>query len=472
MLFGGINLKLKNRKLKKHLIFFGLGIVIILIISFLLLYVNKTAVPDINYEEYEVSCGEIKQKIQLSGNIKPVQTARIMNVKNSKIAKDFFKEGDWVNQGDTLYILDASEIDKKIRSSKLNISKAEINLVVCEDAVKNCSVRSPVSGMIKELNFSIGDYVTSGNDICTVYSNKKTDATFTLTDDVLLDRISMNDTLIIGNSKNSTELNIVSKDGKYIDVIETTLTDFDNHKTGDICTLKIGDNSFSAHISDIKYDEIPITTSTSGIVESINVKKNSNVNYGDVILKISNAEINANLNQAEIELTEARQELSDLQDELAQYTIKSPIAGTIIKKYANAGYYAATAESETTMMIISDTSSCVVECFVPPKEALKLKEGQETITSSDVLPELNIVGNITKIDCILEESETNSGYRVEITPKEKTEITHFGIDIKAEVTLDKKENVIKIPLEYITHNNTVNVLKNTKPLEYEEVMVE
>ncbi|GHV44827.1 hypothetical protein FACS189492_1730 [Clostridia bacterium] len=76
----------------------------------------------------------------------------------AKVAADIvsadFSEGDRVNAGDVLYVLEQKDIQSNLQKARLAVERAQLAYSQNADNIKKLTVRAPIGGVIKGLYIS------------------------------------------------------------------------------------------------------------------------------------------------------------------------------------------------------------------------------------------------------------------------------------------------------------------------------
>ena len=118
----GIN-RIKSIK-RKHIIFLALGALAIMLIVAI---ISSSISPDIvdNIEVVQVTKGNVSKTVEGHGTIEAIEKYEITSLVNGDVLEDYFEEGQMVNEGDLLYLLDSSELDFNIKKAEADLEKAK-----------------------------------------------------------------------------------------------------------------------------------------------------------------------------------------------------------------------------------------------------------------------------------------------------------------------------------------------------------
>ena len=99
--------------------------------------------------------------------------------------------------------------------------------------------------------------------------------------------------------------------------------------------------------------ERTLTAQAAGTVTSIHVQEGQTVAKDDILIELSGDDLTESIQSASETLRSAEISLQNLQDTMANYTVTSPISGTIIEKDAKVGD---AVKSGDTLCVIYDLS--------------------------------------------------------------------------------------------------------------------
>ncbi|TMV18425.1 efflux RND transporter periplasmic adaptor subunit [Paenibacillus thermoaerophilus] len=116
-----------------------------------------------------------------------------------------------------------------------------------------------------------------------------------------------------------------------------------------------------------------ITIPADGTIKTMNLTRSMAVKKGDILLEIANPTLEANLKNAEAQLSKLERELADLQAQQGSMTIKAPISGTIT--FANNIDTGSSVNKQTKIGSVADASTVTVKLPVLLEEASQLAAG-------------------------------------------------------------------------------------------------
>lgn len=298
--------------------------------------------------------------------IQPKDQYSVTSLVAGEILSANFEEGDYVNKDDILYSIDASDIEKSIKSARLSVQKAEQNYAdalkakdkttknnqsnlesaelsveraqrsynEAQKTINNLTVESDISGVVGELYVKEGDNVSSGMNIARVYddSSLKIEVPFVEEDAMQLSAGQAASVTVIGSgevlSGTVVEVDTASeiKDG-YMKVRNVTINVSSPGalSPSDKATVSVGD----IHCNDVgvfEYlNEKTITAKASGTVEEINVDKGNMVYSGETIVTLTSDNALTTRDNAALSVQDAELSYGKAMEAMDDYSSDSQI---------------------------------------------------------------------------------------------------------------------------------------------------
>jgi len=158
-------------------------------------------------------------------------------------------------------------------------------------------------------------------------------------------------------------------------------------------------------------------------------------------------------------LERLKKQLEQRQEDLANMTIKAPCPGIIIYGDPQYGWepdnirVGGEVWGGQTIMTIPDLRVMQVKLQVHEADISKIKEGLTAIVTMDSYPGLKLTGKVSKIAALAAETRGVTEVRkfdVDITLDQPGELElRPGISARAEIQIDKKQDVLSIPLQCV-----------------------
>jgi len=410
--------------------------------------------------------GDIQDTIDESGTVYYADNYAITSSVGGRITGCNFDVGNKVEQGQTLYSIENTDVSNKITSAQISLNTAKESYNQAVKSVDDLSVKSYSSGMITEVYCNTGDYVSTGSKIAQV-----------------VDSEHMKLKLPFPNAENIQPGSIakvsVSGDSSEIDGTVTKIYDkstvLDDWHTGVFIELSFSNpgalasgqeadatinGTKSLSKGTIKYmTDNAIYSTGTGMVTAINATAGSTVSPGSVVLLIKNDAITNAVMNTKLTVSNTEETLKQLEGELDKYTIKAPVSGTILKRNAKTGDLATAA---TALATLSSGDTINVNVDIDEKYISKVSVGQSAAVTqtfdakgtvySGVVKEINNSGTVTN---------GVTYYTVKIS-LDRQDGLKDGMNVNVSILVNSKKNSLLVPKAYLINGNQIEVLEKGK----------
>ena len=178
---------------------------------------------------------------------------------------------------------------------------------------------------------------------------------------------------------------------------------------------------------------------------------------GGVILTLASDSLEDSLQSAADSLRNAQLSLESRYDQLENYTITSPIQGTVIDKNYKAGE---TSEAGKVLCSIYDLSYLTMTLSVDELDISDIAVGQKVEITADAVEGRAYTGVVTKVSVAGASSGGTTTYPVTVRVDE-TEGLLPGMNVDASITLQSASGVLAIPSGALNRGNTVLVTSDS-----------
>lgn len=415
--------------------------------------------------------GSLDVTITGSGVMEAMEQYDIVPMKQGKIMTAPFEEGDYVEKDAVLFTLDNSDALINIQKAQNSLAKADIANKSNQETMEDWVSTAPVTGYISGLNLKVGDTVNANTEVCTITN-----------DDEITVKIPFSaahiDNIFVGSTAQLTSADYMTSNiyGTVTDIDRTPIRSSDGGMMYNVeITLDnpgaiAGGMSFTATINGClsaaagtseAADSEQLFTKASGKVVAVYYTNGDKVNAGDKIIEISNSATLDSIDQSNIEYDDLQLSLQSQYDELEDYTVKSPISGTVIKKSYKAGDTIGNSTQSVVLATIADMSKMKFTMDVDELDISKIQVGQAVDVVADALEDQVFAGTITQI---IQEGESENGvttYPVEVVIDTPGDLM-IGMNVTATVVVESKADVLKVPVDAVTKQggkSYVQVLK-------------
>ena len=418
---------------------------------------------DVSYVQTTPEKRDLSNSLSGTGTLNPANTYNVKSLVAGKVLTSTIEEGDIVEEGTVLYTVDASDATTKAEQASITLQQAQRSY---DKTVDRQYVRAEVAGVVATLKVAKGDEVTSGQEVAVIRDSSKMvlhlefpaadaaafsvgqsaevtlDGTFeTLTGTVTA--VTGTDTLSTGNLLTRT--------------VTITVRNAGGLTTAQAATATINGVSCIAAKCFEYQAERTLTTLAAGTVTAINVQEGGAVNKDDIVLQISGEDLTEAIQSAAETLRSAELNMDNLQEAMNNYTVTSPISGTIIEKNAKAGD-ALTAGAD--LCTIYDLSYLVMVINVDELQVSDVSVGQSVQVTADAVPDKTYTGTVTRVSMKGSSNGATTTYPVTVRIDE-TEGLRPGMNANAEIVIAEAGNALAVPNAAIVRGGYVLVTKDS-----------
>lgn len=169
---------------------------------------------------------------------------------------------------------------------------------------------------------------------------------------------------------------------------------------------------------------------------------------------ISVEKAKSDVKSAEAGLIRAEEALKEAEDRLEDTEIKAPLAGTILKKYAEEGQVIASTTSSvsegTLIFTMADLDRLYIKALVDETDIGRVRPGQSAAVTVDAYPSRTFSGNVVRIAPQGEVDSTITVFEViiEIADSDKSMLRPV-MTANAEILTSLREGVLIVPSEAV-----------------------
>jgi len=168
----------------------------------------------------------------------------------------------------------------------------------------------------------------------------------------------------------------------------------------------------------------------------------------------------ADFDSSDAENRQAQGNVAEIKASIDRKTIRAPFAGVLGIRQVNLGQYL---KSGDPVVPLQSLNPIYVNFDVPQQEISRMKPGAEVRVSAEGVPGTGLVGRITAIDSVINESTRNA--RVQATFENDKVRLRPGMFVNASVTLEAKEQVVALPasaISYAPYGDSVFIVEDMK----------
>ena len=418
---------------------------------------------DVSYVQTTPEKRDLSNSLSGTGTLNPANTYNVKSLVAGKVLTSTSEEGAIVEEGTVLYTVDASDATTKAEQASITLQQAQRSY---DKTVDRQYVRAEVAGVVATLKVAKGDEVTSGQEVAVIRDSSKMvlqlefpaadAATFSVgqsaevTLDGTFETLTGTVTAVTGTDALSTG-NLLTR------TVTVTVRNAGGLTTAQAATATINGVSCIAAKCFEYQAERTLTTLAAGTVTAINVQEGGAVNKDDIVLQISGEDLTEAIQSAAETLRSAELNMDNLQEAMNNYTVTSPISGTIIEKNAKAGD-ALTAGAD--LCTIYDLSYLVMVINVDELQVSDVSVGQSVQVTADAVPDKTYTGTVTRVSMKGSSNGGTTTYPVTVRIDE-TDGLRPGMNANAEIVIAEAGNALAVPNAAIVRGGYVLVTKDS-----------
>ena len=423
---------------------------------------QSSAAAATSYTTAEVTRMDVSSSITGSGTLEAADSYSVTTLIEGSILTADFEEGDEVEEGTILYTIDSSDASNSLEQAEISLNQAQRSYNNQLESQEDLIITAPVSGQVYSIDVEVGDDVTAGETVATIrdsqtmslevsfpaddassfYVGQSATVTLDSTFETLtgtISKISGTDTVLTGNV-----------------IVRTVTIDVSNPgglSTEQTASAAVGTATSTASGTFTYKEEETVTAQVSGEVSSIRVSEGDQVSSGQTLIVLTSDDLDDSLQSASESLRNAEISLENQYENLDDYTITSPIKGTIVDKNYNAGE---TTEANQVLCTIYDLSYLTMTLSVDELDIASIEVGQSVSIVADAVEDTTYTGTVTKVSVAGTSSGSATTYPVTIRIDE-TDGLLPGMSVDATIELASAEDVLAIPSAALNRGDTVLV---------------
>ena len=488
--------KLKKKKGRKKVLIILLVLIVIFLVNGPLKGDKGKVNAKFDYEKVVADVGDIEVIVEGKGTIEENSVYNILPTVNGEIIEDYVEVGQNVNKDDLLYVIDSEDLAASLSTAKLGVEQATINYNNIKKQINDLKIVANDSGYVSDLSVTKGAYITTTMPICNLVETNKYEV-------VLQFMSAAANQIRVGNKATLTYMSYLTTiDGTVTNVSDRTFLLSDGSQVCEV-TIRVETTGYGLNNAIVKgaiYTDLgttitsantaPMTVVTSnmvkakstGTVETVHVKNGDYVTQGTVIATLENIDLETSLSNADIALKNAKNSLSNVEKQLENYYITSPITGTVAYKNNKLGDIISNFQTTNSkvMVTVVDNSVKKFETQIDELDIAKVKVGQDVIITIDALDGKEYIGKVSNINTIGQAVAGITSYTVTVELENAPEI-YAGMNVDADIQITSVPNVLRVPLSAVRKGNVVyrkatnetyQDQDSSVPMGYEKVKVE
>ena len=418
---------------------------------------------DVTYTETTPTRQDVSNSLSGTGTLNPANTYTVKSLVDGKILTSNIEEGDKVEEGDVLYTIDSSDASTNLEKASIALQQAQRSY---DKTVDRQFVHAEVDGTVSSLKVAKGDEVSSGQEVAVIRDSSKMmlslqfpaadAANFSVgqSADVVLDGTFES---LKGTITAVTGTDELSTGNLLVRTVTIRVNNAGGLTTAQAATANVNGVSSIASATFAYQAERTLTAPAAGTVSSINVQEGDDVTKGDILIELSGDDLTESIQSASEALRSAEISMQNQQDTMSNYTITSPISGTIIEKDAQQGE---ALTSGSTLCVIYDLNYLEMVINVDELQISSLSVGQKVQLTADAVTDKTYVGTVTRVSMKGSSSGGTTTYPITIRIDE-TDGLRPGMNANAEIVVAEASNALVVPNAAVIRGGYVLVTKKS-----------
>lgn len=448
---------------------------------------------------FTVSRGNIKSTISGVGTVAVSNSQNLTAPAGSTVSTVNCTEGKAVKSGDTLFTLSDQSAQIDLEKAKLNLAQLQDQLSSLNSELSDLTVYAPVSGIVRSVNVSTGDSITSqgGGQSGLIEIEDTSAMKFSLSSSAAGSDKSVLESLVPGESvqvyfsgKGSKEAKVVSssysQQGSSLtfQVLNTKGLGWDDYYT--LSSITAGGKSVNIGIPvQVTGSLTNVNAKQSGTVTSVYVSAGSSVSKGSRLIATKSDNITSQIESAQINIESAELDVQNKQSVVDSLTVKAPIDGTIVNIQVQPGDVVGSTSSRTsttsststqsssqsssqssqsqsiqsastgagtTIATIESTSLLQVQVPVDELDIAKVKVGQTATITADAISGKTFTGKVSSIAADGTVQSGSATFQV-VIDLDNSDGLKSGMTANVSILTASKDNALLLPVEAIQDRN-------------------
>lgn len=427
---------------------------------------------------------DITSALSSAGTLAPKNTYDITTLASGEVTAADFEEGDQVEEGQILYMIDASSMETEIHSAENSLTRAQsaydLALEDYNEAQADYSgntYKATESGYIKALRIKEGDRISNGTALADIYddSSMKLRLPFLSSDAAMIGvgnegLITLSETgeQLAGVVTSVSNMEETLTGGRLVRYVTMQVTNPGGLTTSHSATAQIGqwvcaqEGTFEP-VQDMVM-MASLSSNTNIEVEKLLLNEGDYISAGSGLFRMTEKSAQSLMrsyenavDNAQESLESAQSRLESTQDTYKNYTITAPISGQVIAKNSKVGdKVSAGGNNSTVMATIYDLSGLTFEMSVDELDVQKVKVGQKVEVQADAFEGETFTGTVTNVSLASAYSNGVTNYPVTVTLDDIGSLLP-GMNVDGNIILEEAKDVLAVPVDSLMRGNRVYV---------------
>ena len=411
------------------------------------------------------------------GTVKPNDTYRATALVKGEVLSAPFEEGQEIHKDDTLFVIDASDVETAIQQAQLSVQSAQLNydslVRTRNDNTQDRQVKANASGVVTKVYVDPGDTVAAGTPIADILDrdNMKlkvpfhsVNATAFYVGQSATVTVSGTAETLYGTITEIAATDSVGAGGTLVRNVTIAVQNPGALSNTSMGSAMVGEVSSSAS-GTFQYGESKqLIAKYSGELQTLDLNEGDKVYDGQLLGEFKETKMQDQIDAAAIQLQNARLSLQNAKDRLEDYTITSPIDGTVIEKNYKAGdnidpSTATATGANAFLAVIYDMSRLTFDINVSEMDVVRVEVGQKVTFTADALDGQEFTGVVEKVNINGTTQNGNTSYPVTVVVDGSgSDLASQGLlpgmSVSASIIVEEIADVLAIPVDAVQRSET------------------
>ena len=411
------------------------------------------------------------------GTVKPNDTYRATALVKGEVLSAPFEEGQEIHKDDTLFVIDASDVETAIQQAQLSVQAAQLNydslVRTRNDNTQDRQVKANASGVVTKVYVDPGDTVAAGTPIADILDrdNMKlkvpfhsVNATAFYVGQSATVTVSGTAETLYGTITEIAATDSVGAGGTLVRNVTIAVQNPGALSNTSMGSAMVGEVSSSAS-GTFQYGESKqLIAKYSGELQTLDLNEGDKVYDGQLLGEFKETKMQDQIDAAAIQLQNARLSLQNAKDRLEDYTITSPIDGTVIEKNYKAGdnidpSTATATGANAFLAVIYDMSRLTFDINVSEMDVVRVEVGQKVTFTADALDGQEFTGVVEKVNINGTTQNGNTSYPVTVVVDGSgSDLAAQGLlpgmSVSASIIVEEIADVLAIPVDAVQRSET------------------
>lgn len=429
------------------------------------------------YKEVATEYRDLSVMVNGSSTISPKDSYTVIALAHGEILEAPFEEGDVIAEDDLLFQIDTENAKNNVKAAEVGVRQAEIALENARlnqrslvNTLSDYTLTSNYSGQITQILYDPGDMVAAGQPVANLVDNQhmvltvpfhSADAADLAIGQTASVTMTATGETLPGTVSFVSTVDTVGIGGIITRSAEITVANPGGITAGTYATASVGNLGCAASGTFTAQANKVILATASGEVHSLNAAEGDWVSAGQAVMTLDAGKLQDQLESAansvkaaELSLENARLSLDNARKLLDDYTITSPISGTIVEKNYKAGDTLDSTTAASPLAIIYDMSQLEFTMQVDEMYIGQIALGQEVRIMADALPNEIFIGHVDRIGIRGTSISGVTSYPVTIKLEEASRLLP-GMNITADILIEEATHLLTVPIGAVSRGNTV-----------------